>query len=267
MAQLADISIRKGPAGIKSENARLSAWVYVDLRGIDIGSYVEKAKAIVYRDVELPTGYSMVWSGQYEYMEKARKTLNIIVPVTLVIIFLLLYFHFNNIVESAIVMASLPFAVVGGVWLLYLLEYNLSVAVVVGFIALAGLAAETGVVMLVYLDTSYRNRARAGKMRSAKDLEGAIMEGAAERVRPKLMTVATTLMALMPIMWGTQTGSEVMKRIAAPMVGGLISSTILTLIIIPVVYDIWKRWELRKTLLLQPVIAEKKAREVTDEGD
>jgi Cu(I)/Ag(I) efflux system membrane protein CusA/SilA len=165
----------------------------------------------------------------------------VIIPVTLLIIFILLYMHFHSVVEAAIVMASLPFALVGGVWLIYVLDYNLSVAVVVGFIALAGLAAETGVVMLVYLDESYHRRQAHGRIRSPRDLQDAIVEGAVDRVRPKLMTVATTLIGLLPVMWGSATGSEVMKRIAAPMVGGLVSSTILTLIIIPVVYDIWKR--------------------------
>jgi Cu(I)/Ag(I) efflux system membrane protein CusA/SilA len=246
LAQLADFSIHKGPAGIKSENSRQTAWIYVDLRGVDVGSYVKKAKSIVYNQVEIPTGYSIVWSGQYEYMEKARETMNVIIPVTLVIIFILLYIHFRNIVEAVVVMASLPFALVGGIWLLYILDYDLSVAVVVGFIALAGLAAETGVVMLVYLDETYERKKKQGNMQSTKDLHAAIIEGAVDRVRPKLMTVATTLIGLLPVMYGTATGSQVMKRIAAPMVGGLISSTILTLIIIPVIYDIWKRRELRE---------------------
>jgi Cu(I)/Ag(I) efflux system membrane protein CusA/SilA len=248
LEQLAKLSIHKGPAGIKSENARRTAWIYVDLKDVDVGTYVEAAKVIVEREVDFPAGYSLVWSGQYEYMQKARETLNVIVPVTLVMIFLLLFLHFKNLTEAAIVMASLPFALVGGVWLMYLLDYNLSVAVIVGFIALAGLAAETGVVMLVYLDETFKRRRESGLMRTTGDLHASIMEGAAERVRPKLMTVATTLIGLLPVMYGTETGSEVMKRIAGPMVGGLISSTILTLIIIPVVYDIWKRWEYRTEL-------------------
>ena len=266
LMQLADFSIRKGPAGIKSENSRRTAWIYVDLKGVDIGSYVKMAKQVVDREVDLPAGYSIVWSGQFEYMEKARKTLNIIVPVTLMVIFLLLYIHFHNFTEATIVMASLPFALVGGVWLLYLLEYNLSVAVVVGFIALAGLAAETGVVMLVYLDDVFEKRRRQGKMNSNEDLQAAIIEGAVERVRPKLMTVATTLIGLLPVMWGTETGSEVMKRIAAPMVGGLVSSAVLTLVIIPAVYFIWKRWQLRGTFLKEIRISAE-IEEVTDEGD
>jgi Cu(I)/Ag(I) efflux system membrane protein CusA/SilA len=246
LVQLADFSIHKGPAGIKSENSRRTAWIYIDIKGIDVGSYVKNAIKIVDREIKLPAGYSMVWSGQYECMEKARKTLNIIVPVTLLLIFVLLYIHFKNIPEVIIVMAGLPFALIGGIWLLYLLNYNISVAVVVGFIALAGLATETGVVMLVYLDEVFNRKKSAGNMLSAEDLQDSIIEGAVERVRPKLMTVATTLIGLLPVMWGSETGSEVMKRIAAPMVGGLISSAILTLIIIPAVYDIWKRWELRK---------------------
>jgi Cu(I)/Ag(I) efflux system membrane protein CusA/SilA len=248
LTQLADLSIHKGPAGIKSENARKTAWIYVDLRGVDVGSYVKKAKDIVNREINLPSGYSMKWSGQYEYMEKARKTLNVVIPVTILLIFVLLYFHFKNIAESVIVMASLPFAMVGGIWLLYVLDYNLSVAVVVGFIALAGLAAETGVVMLVYLDEVYHRKIKNKGMNTTKDLQAAIVEGAVDRVRPKVMTVATTLIGLLPVMIGSETGSEVMKRIAAPMVGGLISSAVLTLIIIPAVYDIWKRRELKHRL-------------------
>ncbi len=246
LIQLADFSIHKGPAGIKSENSRRTAWVYVDLRGVDVGTYVKTAKEVLNREVKIPAGYSIVWSGQYEYMEKARKTLNIIIPATLAVIFILLYLHFRSITEAAIVMASLPFALVGGIWLLYILEYNISVAVVVGFIALAGLAAETGVVMLVYLDEVYTRKQQSGEMNSTEDLHKAIIEGAVDRVRPKLMTVATTLIGLLPVMWGTETGAEIMKRIAAPMVGGLISSTVLTLVIIPAVYDIWKQQEIGK---------------------
>jgi len=245
LAQLAYISIHKGPAAIKTEDSRPSAWIYVDLRGVDVGTYVKHAKAVVNREVELPVGYSLVWSGQYQYMEEARKTLNLVVPLTLTIIFVLLYMHFHSFSEAFLVMASLPFALVGGVWLLYLLNYNLSVAVAVGFIALAGLAAETGVVMLVYLDEAFDRMRREGNMTSRGALRKAILEGSVERVRPKLMTVSTTLIGLLPIMWGTETGSQVMKRIAAPMVGGLISSTVLTLIIIPAVYDLWKGRKLR----------------------
>ncbi|VFQ44058.1 efflux RND transporter permease subunit [Desulfoluna butyratoxydans] len=236
LAQLATLSFKDGPAGIKSENARRTAWVYVDLKGMDVGTYVKKAKEVVSSHVTLPPGYSIVWSGQFEYMEKARASLMLIVPATLVIIFVLLYLHFGSLTEAAVVMASLPFALTGGIWLIYLLGYNLSVAVVVGFIALAGLAAETGVVMLVYLNEVYTRRQSEGKMNTPADLYGAVIEGAVERVRPKLMTVATTLIGLLPVMWGSATGAQIMKRIAAPMVGGLVSSTVLTLIIIPAIY-------------------------------
>lgn len=241
LAQLADLVIHKGPAGIKSENSRRTAWIYVDIKGVDVGTFVDTARKIIDEKIKIPTGYSIVWSGQFEYMEKARETLTIIVPATLLIIFVLLYLHFKNITEAAIVMASLPFALIGGIWLLYLLDYNLSVAVIVGFIALAGLAAETGVVMLVYLNEVFKRKTGEGEMKQLSDLYNAVIEGAVDRVRPKLMTVATTLIGLLPVMYGSGAGSQVMKRIAAPMVGGLISSTVLTLIIIPVVYYIVKR--------------------------
>jgi Cu(I)/Ag(I) efflux system membrane protein CusA/SilA len=264
LAQLADFSILKGPPSIKSENSRQTAWIYVDLRGVDVGTYVKQAMEVVERDVKLPAGYSIVWSGQFEYMEKARKRLNIIVPVTIVVIFILLYVHFHSIAEATIVMASLPFALIGSVWLLFILGYNLSVAVVVGFIALAGLAAETGVVMLVYLDETFNRRRSQGMMNSIEDLQASIIEGAVERVRPKLMTVATTLIGLLPVMIGTETGSQVMKRIAGPMVGGLVSSTVLTLVIIPAVYEIWKRWELRRSLPQGPLTESKQGSNETD---
>ncbi len=246
LAQLADISIHKGPAGIKSENSKRTAWVYVDLKGIDVGTYVKNAKKIVDEKIKIPSGYSIVWSGQYEYMEKAKKTLNIIIPATLLVIFILLYIHFGNFIEVIIVMASLPFALLGGIWLIYLLDYNLSVAVGVGFIALAGLATETGIVMLVYLNEVFNRKKSLQGMNSAKDLHESIIEGAVERVRPLIMTVATTLIGLLPVMYGTGSGSQIMKRIAAPMVGGLISSTLMTLFIIPVIYNLWKLWEIKQ---------------------
>ena len=184
----------------------------------------------------------MVWSGQYEYMERANKRLSIVVPLTIVIILLLLFIHFKNLTESLIVMSTLPFAMVGGIWLMWFFDYNMSVAVGIGFIALIGLAAETGVVMLVYLDESYKDWVKSGKLKSLNDIKTSIIEGAALRVRPILMTVSTTMIGLLPIMFGTETGTRVMKRIAAPMVGGLISATILSLVIIPVIYLIWKRF-------------------------
>jgi Cu(I)/Ag(I) efflux system membrane protein CusA/SilA len=248
LVQLADFSVHKGPAGIKSENARRTAWVYVDLKGVDVGTYVNRARKIIDQEIELPPGYSMVWSGQFEYMERARKTLNVIVPVTVLVIFLLLYFHFRSTTEAFIVMATLPFALVGGILLLYLLNYNLSVAVVVGFIAVAGLATETGVVMLVYLDEAFNRKIQKDGMKTERDLYDAVIEGGVERVRPILMTVSTTLIGLLPVMSGSETGSQVMKRIAAPMVGGLVSATVLTLVIIPAVYMIWKRWNLRNEI-------------------
>lgn len=194
--------------------------------------------------MDVPAGYNIIWSGQYEYMQAAAERFRIVIPITIVIILLLLFFHFKNMTNSLIVMLSLPFAVVGGVWLLYLFGFNTSVAVYVGFIALVGLAAETGVVMLVYLEEAYHRFVRDGKLKSLSDLHSAIVEGAVERVRPKLMTVTTTMIGLLPLLIGHGTGSEVMKRMASPMVGGLISSAILTLIIIPAVYAIVKGWSL-----------------------
>ncbi len=255
LSYVADINIKKGPPVIKSENSRRTAWLYVDLRGIDVGTYVKNAKKVVEEKIKFPEGYSLVWSGQFEYMERAQKRLNVVVPITLLIIFLLLYFNFKNFSESFIVMLSLPFALVGGIWFMYLLDYNFSVAVGVGFIALAGLAAETGVVMLVYLDNVYKDKIADGSMRSMGDLYEAIIEGAVERVRPKLMTVMTTMIGLVPILWGTGAGSQTMKRIAAPMVGGMVSSTILTLIVIPAIYYLWKTHEV-KNLAVQ--VAESK---------
>ncbi len=246
LSYVADFSIVNGPPVIKSENARTTSWVYVDIRDIDVGTYVKNARAVVHEQVDLPEGYSMVWSGQYEYMERARQRLQIVIPLTLVIIFLLLYLNFKNITESLIVMLSLPFSLVGGVWLLYLFDYNLSVAVGVGFIALAGVAAETGVIMLIYLDQAYKERLLRGQMTSLKDLYEAIIVGAVERVRPKMMTVMAIMAGLLPILWGHGTGSQVMKRIAAPMVGGMVSSTILTLVVIPVIYYLWKSQALKR---------------------
>jgi Cu(I)/Ag(I) efflux system membrane protein CusA/SilA len=248
--QLADIQIRKGPPGIKSENARLNAWIYIDIKNIDVGTYVQRAQQVVLEQVKMPPGYSLIWSGQYEYMQRAEERLRLVIPITLAIIFMLLYLNFKNLTESLMVMLSLPFALIGGIWLIYLLEYNMSVAVGIGFIALGGLASETGVVMLLYLDQAWEEmmRRQTGKADLA-DLHKAIVIGAAERVRPKIMTVTSTMLGLLPIMWGHGTGSEMMKRIAAPMVGGLISSTILTLLVLPVIYALWKGWSLPKTPL------------------
>jgi Cu(I)/Ag(I) efflux system membrane protein CusA/SilA len=245
ISQVADIIIRKGAPVIKSENARRTGWVYVDITGIDVGTYVKRAKETLAKELTVPDGYSIVWSGQFEYMERANKRLKIVVPVTLLIIFVLLFFNFKNVTESLIVMLSLPFALVGGIWFIYILGYHMSVAVGVGFIALAGVAAETGVVMLIYLDQAYKHRINNGKMKSVQDLYSAVMEGAVDRVRPKLMTVTTTIAGLIPILIGHGTGSQVMKRIAAPMVGGMVSSTVLTLLVIPTIYYLWRSAKLR----------------------
>ena len=246
LSYVADFSIVKGPPAIKSENARKTSWVYVDIRDTDVGTYVNNARTAINEQVTFPEGYSIVWSGQYEYIERARQRLKVVVPITLLVIFVLLYLNFRSVTESMIVMLTLPFSVVGGIWLLYVLGYHLSVAVGVGFIALAGVAAETGVIMLIYLNQAYREKLSQGKMNSLKDLYDAIIAGAVDRVRPKMMTVLTIMAGLLPILWGTGTGSEVMKRIVAPMVGGMISSTILTLIVIPVIYYLWKSHSIRR---------------------
>ncbi|MEX2399903.1 MAG: CusA/CzcA family heavy metal efflux RND transporter [Rhodothermales bacterium] len=246
LGQLASFTIEGGPPMIKSENARPNAWVYVDLnQGTDIGTYVQRARRIVADQVELPPGYAITWSGQYEYMERANERLRVLVPITLAIIFLLLFLHFKNVWESSLLMATLPFAVVGAVWLMAALDFNMSIAVGVGFIAVAGLAAETGVVMQVYLNEAVERYRREGRLTSRSMLNAALEEGAVDRVRPKLMTVFTTLIGLMPIMLGTGTGSEVMRRIATPMVGGLVSSTVLTLVVIPAAYALVQRRRLR----------------------
>jgi Cu(I)/Ag(I) efflux system membrane protein CusA/SilA len=252
LGQLAKVVVAKGAPGIRTENALLSAYIYVDIRERDIGGYVADAKKAVAAQVKFPPGYYIAWSGQFEYMERAIEKMKIVIPFTLLSIFLLLYLNFRRITETLIVMLSVPFALVGGVWLMWLLHYNLSVAVAVGFIALAGVAAETGVVMLIYLDHAWETvkttcRA-AGRAPDVHDLYAAIMEGAVERVRPKMMTVVAIMAGLLPILWGTGTGSEVMSRIAAPMVGGMVSSTVLTLAVIPAIYALVKQWRLKRGL-------------------
>jgi Cu(I)/Ag(I) efflux system membrane protein CusA/SilA len=241
LSRVADIRIIDGPPMLKSENARLNGWTFVDIEGVDLGSYVQAAQAAVRDRVHLPEGYSLTWSGQYEYLLRVEKKMKILIPVTLLIIFILLYLNFRNLVEPAMVMISLPFALVGGFWYLWLLGFHMSVAVAVGFIALAGVAAEFGIVMLVYLDQAVNSARRAGQMHTPKDLEAAILYGAVQRVRPKAMTVAVILAGLLPIMIGSGTGSEVMQRIAAPMLGGMITAPLLSLFVIPVLYSYWKR--------------------------
>jgi Cu(I)/Ag(I) efflux system membrane protein CusA/SilA len=244
LGQLAKVSLSKGAPAIRTENAQLAAYIYVDIRDRDIGSYVRDAQKAVREQVNFLPGYTVQWSGQFEYMERATEKLKLVVPLTLIIIFLLLYLNFRRMTETLIVMLSVPFALVGGVWLLWWLDYNLSVAVAVGFIALAGVAAETGVVMLIYLDHALEKiraeRAARGERLTLQDHYDAMIEGAVERVRPKMMTVVAIIAGLLPIMWGTGTGSEVMRRIAAPMVGGMISSTVLTLVVIPAIYMLVK---------------------------
>lgn len=245
LGQLTDISVSKGAPSIRTENALLSAYIYVDIRGRDIGSYVREAQQAVNDQVTFPPGYYVTWSGQFEYMERAAERLKIVVPLTLVLIFLLLYLNFRRLTETLIVMLSVPFSLVGGIWLMWALGYNFSVAVAVGFIALAGVAAETGVIMLIYLDHALAERRAereaAGEQLTVADLYQAVITGAVERVRPKMMTVVAIMAGLLPIMWGTGTGSEVMRRIAAPMVGGMISSTVLTLVVIPAIYMLVKQ--------------------------
>jgi Cu(I)/Ag(I) efflux system membrane protein CusA/SilA len=246
ITQLAKINLTMGPPVIKSEDAQLVGYVYVDVSGVDIGTYVKRAMEVVHQKVDVPPGYHLEWSGQWEYMQRAKETLKYVVPLTLLIILVLLYSNFKSIAKTLIVMLSVPFSLVGGIWLIFLLHYNTSVAVWVGFIALAGVAAETGVVMIVYLDEVYERRLQEGKMTTAKDLYDAIIEGAVMRVRPKMMTVTAIMAGLLPIMWSHGTGADLMKRIAAPMVGGMVTSTILTLIVIPVIYEMWRGWEMRR---------------------
>ena len=256
LGQVARVTVARGTPGIRTENALLSAYIFVDIRDRDIGSYVADARKAVAAQVKFPPGYYITWSGQFEYMERAIQKMKVVIPITLLTIFMLLYLNFRRLGETLIVMLSVPFALVGGVWLMWALSYNVSVAVAVGFIALAGVAAETGVVMLIYLDHAWdeaKARCREeGRAPTADDLYAAVMEGAVERVRPKMMTVTAIMAGLLPIMWGTGTGSEVMSRIAAPMVGGMISSTVLTLGVIPALYALVKQWELRRALKRAP---------------
>jgi Cu(I)/Ag(I) efflux system membrane protein CusA/SilA len=240
LEQLTDLRIRSGPSMIRDENGLLSGYVYVDMAGRDVGGYVNDAKKIVREKLKLPPGYRLVWSGQYEFMQRVAKRLKIFVPLTIGIIFILYFFTFKSVTETLIIMLSVPFALVGGVWYSYLLGYNMSIAVWVGFIALAGIAAETGCVMIVYLDEAYERRKREGRMNSVKDLYDAVMEGSAQRLRPMLMTVSANILGLMPVMWSTGTGADIMKRIAAPLIGGLTSSIILTLVVLPAIYVLWK---------------------------
>jgi Cu(I)/Ag(I) efflux system membrane protein CusA/SilA len=255
LGEIAKVNLARGPATIRTENAQLTVYIYVDLRDRDIGGYVADAQKAVAEQIKFPPGYYVSWSGQFEYMERAKARLQVVVPITVLIIFLLLYLNFRRVTESLIVMLSVPFALVGGLWLMSWLNFNLSVAVAVGFIALAGVAAETGVVMLIYLDHALKElqaqRAAEGKPFTREDLYAAIMTGAVERVRPKMMTVAAIMAGLLPIMWNHGTGAEVMQRIAVPMIGGMVSSTVLTLIVIPSIYAVVKS----RSVVSKPIAA------------
>ncbi len=248
ITQVAEISIHKGPPGIKTENTRRSAWIYVDLHGIDVGTYVKNAQKIVNDQVKMPPGYNLVWSGQYEYMQQARARLNLAIPMTLLVIFIIIYLNTKSVIKTAIIFVALPLSLVGCFWYLELLGYNTSVAVWVGIIALAGISAETGVVMLLYLDLAYELWRRKGRMVNRGDLMQAIHHGAVKRVRPKVMTIAVIIAGLVPIMWSHGAGADVMKRIAAPMIGGVVTSGVMELMVFPVIYFLWRQRRLDKTL-------------------
>jgi len=247
LAQLADIRMVSGPAMIRNENGLLAGYVFVDMAGRDVGRYVAEAKRVVANQLRLPTGYALTWSGQYENMLRVKERLKVVLPLTLFIICLLLYMNTKSVVKTGIVLLAVPFSLIGAVWLLWLLDYNISIAVWVGMIALMGLDAETGVFMLLFLDLAYHEAIQKGRMRTERDLEEAIVHGAVKRVRPKLMTVMAAFMGLLPIMWSTGTGADMMKRVAAPMVGGLATSFLLELLVYPAVYAVWKwKWEMRE---------------------
>src|SRR3989441_1002493 len=246
ITQLADITLTTGPPMIKNEEGFPAGFVYVDVTGRDMGRYVEEAKQVVGQKVQLPAGYQLVWSGQYEYLQRVVERLWVVVPITLFIVFLLLYFNTGSFVKTVIILLAVPFSAIGAIWLLYLLNYNMSIAVWVGLIALLGVDAETAVFMLLYLDLAFNERQAKGEMRNIADLKHAIQDGAVKRLRPKVMTVAVMFMGLVPIMWSTGAGSDVMRRIAAPMIGGIFTSFILELVVYPAIYEIWKGREVRK---------------------
>ena len=249
MSQIAEIKIKKGPPGIKTENARRTAWIYVDLRGIDVGTYVDNAKQIIAEKVDLPAGYNIVWSGQYEYMQKAKSTLMVVIPLTLLIIFVIIYMNTKSMVKTGIIFVALPLSLVGCFWYIYLLGYDMSVAVWIGIIALAGISAETGVVMLLYLDLAFELWSKNGRMVNLGDLTQAIHYGAVKRIRPKIMTICVIIAGLVPIMWSHGAGADVMKRIAAPMVGGVVTSGLMELLVFPVLYFMWRGLKLERSLV------------------
>jgi copper/silver efflux system protein len=245
LEQLASIEMRTGPSMIKNEEGFKAGFLYVDVVGRDLGSYVADAKKAV-SQVQVPAGYQIAWSGQYEYMERVKERLWVVVPITLAIIVLLLYLNTGSAVKTAIILLAIPFSAIGAVLLIWWLDYNMSIAVWVGLIALLGVDAETGVFMLLYLDLAYERAKAEGRMRSERDLRDAVLEGAVKRLRPKVMTVTVMFMGLVPIMWASGTGSDVMQRIAAPMIGGIFTSFLMELLVYPVVYEIWKQRELRR---------------------
>jgi Cu(I)/Ag(I) efflux system membrane protein CusA/SilA len=250
LGDVAAVFIEDGPPGIKSENARLNGWTFVDLDRVDVGGYVERAREVVSERIDLPPGYSISWAGQYEYMERAKARLGYVVPLTLAVIVILLYMNFRNFTQVAILIGALPLSLVGSVWLMYWLGYNFSVAVGVGLIALAGVAVETGVIMIVYLDQSLQrlHQSRAGQPGpiDGQMLFDAVLEGASARVRPVVMTAGATIAGLLPILYGSGSGSEIMSRLAAPMVGGMLSTVLLTLLVLPVIYLEWHRARLSR---------------------
>jgi Cu(I)/Ag(I) efflux system membrane protein CusA/SilA len=247
LGQLAEIKLASGPAMIRDEDGQLAGYVFIDMTGRDIGGYVEEAQKKIAAQVKIPVGYTLVWSGQYEYMQRAKERLIYVVPLTLLIIFLLLYVNFKSVARCLLVLLAVPFSLIGAVWLLYLLDYNLSVAVWVGIIALAGVDAETGVIMLLYLEHAYDKARQEGRMRNLADLKEAIIEGAVKRIRPKVMTIMAILMGLLPIMWSHGAGADVMKRIAAPMIGGVVTSFLLELLVYPAIFEIWRGWNLKRS--------------------
>jgi Cu(I)/Ag(I) efflux system membrane protein CusA/SilA len=248
LAQLADIKLVQGPAMLRDENGFLSGYVYVDITGRDLGGYVEEAKRAVSKNLHLQQGYVLQWSGQYENMLRVRERLKLIIPITLALIFMLLYINTRSAFKATVVMLAVPFSAIGAIWLFYFLGYNVSIAAWVGMIALLGLDAETGVFMLLFLDLSHDEAKRRGNLNTLADLDEAIVHGAVKRARPKMMTVAAAFMGLLPIMWSTSAGADVMKRIAAPMIGGLVTSFILELLVYPAIYKLWKKRGLKETL-------------------
>jgi len=248
LAQVADIRIVHGPAMVRNENGFLAGYVYVDITGRDLGGYVEEAKRIVREQLTLPAGTVLQWSGQYENMLRVRERLKLVVPITIALIFVLLYANTRSAFKAMVVMLAVPFSAIGAIWLFHLLDYNVSIAAWVGMIALLGLDAETAVFMLLFLDLSYDEAKREGRLRTVAELEEAIFHGAVKRARPKMMTVCAAFMGLLPILWSTSAGADVMKRIAAPMIGGLVTSFLLELLVYPAIYKLWKKRSLPATI-------------------